>query len=533
MYIEVHMRRLISILILTSIALTPSPLISGTNKLNILVYPFKNTGSEKYSWISAGMTDTVISDLYRIKGVHVISERDRRKAIQEIKLGMTGLIREETIVKVGKITGANLIFTGSYLISGNRIRVNAKLIRVDTGQIEKSIKIDGVLEKIFDLQDRIIFSLMAETEKIRISDIKPVKLDSEDRQQIRSKQKPELSAYELYSRGLEVHYSNPQKALKYYLKALRISPDYFDALNRTGWVYYDLSMHQKSIKYYLIAEQVLRKQKLQHTNDFATIMNGLGAVYKLRGVFDKALRYYFRAIEIMDSLNMQKTSDYAATLGNIGVVYRHRGNYAKALEYYSKALRIYETLRMENTTDYASTLNNTGMAYKMMKKSDEALTYYFRAKKIEEFLGNQRTKHYATVLNNIALVYDDRGDHDTAFPYFQKSVKIMKDLGLTKTYEYAGTMNNVSAYYHKKGDQRKAIEYAFISKKIMEDLKLQNTSEYAFTLWWIAIYYHKLKKSCQGVPYLERAISILLQNSYPGITRARKNLQSIKRACRR
>lgn len=35
--------------------------------MNILVYPFENTGDKQYSWISAGMTDTVINDLMEIK----------------------------------------------------------------------------------------------------------------------------------------------------------------------------------------------------------------------------------------------------------------------------------------------------------------------------------------------------------------------------------------------------------------------------------------------------------------------------------
>ena len=35
--------------------------------MSILVYPFENTGDEQYSWISAGMTDTVINDLMGIK----------------------------------------------------------------------------------------------------------------------------------------------------------------------------------------------------------------------------------------------------------------------------------------------------------------------------------------------------------------------------------------------------------------------------------------------------------------------------------
>lgn len=513
--------------------LAARPVLSENRTMNILVYPFKNTGDKKYSWISAGMTDTVISDLNSLTGVHVISDRDRHRVLRELEVGMTGLLREETIVKAGKMTGANIIFTGSYLVWGNRIRVNAKLITVETAEVIKSTKLDGTLEKIFELQDSITISLMTEAEKVRIADVKPVVFGGEDRERIKRRSKPSFTAFEWYSRGLEVHDTNPQKALKFYLKALRISPDYFDALNRTGWIHYDLSQHRKALKYYRRAEEVLRKQGLQNSNNFATVMNGLGAVYQLQGAYDKSLRYYFKAEEIMESLKMQQTTDYAATTGNIGMVYRLRGEYQKALNYYFKALAIYEKLNLQDTTEAASVLNNIGMAYKMMKKYDKALNYFFRAKKIEERSGLQKTKHFATVLNNIATTYNDKGEHDTAFPYFQKNIEIMKELGLQKTYEYAGTMNNVSAHYHFKKNHQKAMEYALISKNIMEGLKLQNTSEYAITLWWIGIYHHKLKRSCQGIPYIEKAIRILRSNRYPRINAARKYLRILKRACGR
>jgi len=526
-------RRYLSPLVLIISILATRPVFSDSGTMNILVYPFKNTGDKKYSWIAAGMTDTVISDLNTLTGVHVISDRDRRRVARELELGMTGLLREETIVKAGKMTGANIIFTGSYLIWDNRIRVHAKLITVETGEIFRSTKLDGTLEKIFELQDSITISLMTEAEKIHIADVKPVVFGGKDRERISRRSKPSFTAFRWYSRGLEVHETNPQKALQYYLEALRISPDYFDALNRTGWIYYDISQHQKSIGYYRRAEEVLRKQRLQDSNNFATVMNGLGAVYQLQGAFDKSLQHYFRAEEIMENLKMQQTTDYAATTGNIGMVYRLRGDYQRALQYYFKALAIYEKLNLQDTIEAASVLNNIGMAYKMMKKNDTALTYFFRAKKIEERSGHQNTKHFATVLNNIATAYDDKGEPDTAFPYYQQNMKIMKELGLTKTYEYAATMNNVSSYYHSRGDQQKAMEYALLSKNIMEGLNLQNTSEYAITLWWIGIYHHKLKRSCQGIPYIEKAIRILRSNRYPGINAARKYLEILKRACGR
>ena len=59
------------------------------------------------------MTDTVINDLTGIKEVSVISNADRRKIMEEAKFSLSGLVADETMVKVGKLTGANIIFSGS------------------------------------------------------------------------------------------------------------------------------------------------------------------------------------------------------------------------------------------------------------------------------------------------------------------------------------------------------------------------------------------------------------------------------------
>jgi hypothetical protein len=47
-----------------------------SKQMNILVHPFENTGDKEYSWISAGMTDTVISDLTRIQNIQSRQEED-------------------------------------------------------------------------------------------------------------------------------------------------------------------------------------------------------------------------------------------------------------------------------------------------------------------------------------------------------------------------------------------------------------------------------------------------------------------------
>ena len=132
-------------------------------QMNILVLPFENTGDKEYAWISAGMTDSVISDLTHISNISIISNQDRKKVLEEMKFILSGLVVEDKMMKLGKLMGAHGIFMGSYLVSGNRIRVIAKLVNVETGKTENATKIDSTVNGIFELQDKVVFTLMGET----------------------------------------------------------------------------------------------------------------------------------------------------------------------------------------------------------------------------------------------------------------------------------------------------------------------------------------------------------------------------------
>lgn len=115
--------KLIKLAITIFLVISAIPL--SAKNMTILVHPFQNTGDKKFSWVSAGMTASTISDLGKIQEITVISESDRVKAYKEIEFAQTGLTAvDDNAVKVGEMLGANFIFTGNYLVVGNRIRVN-------------------------------------------------------------------------------------------------------------------------------------------------------------------------------------------------------------------------------------------------------------------------------------------------------------------------------------------------------------------------------------------------------------------------
>ncbi len=416
-------------------------------KMNILVYPFEYKGDKKYSWVSAGLTDTVISDLNKIKNVSVFSNEDRKKAVQEMELGMMGLFDEKTIVKTGNIMGANIIFTGSIQILGKKIRVNARLINVESTKVENTIKLDGAVEDLFDLQDRVTLGLISESQNISIADIKPVVVDDEDKKKITDNVKPGIAAFELYAKGLEIQDTNPREALNYFKQAIKKQPDYIEALIDAGFTASSsLNLWEESLNYLGKAETLNRQKGQTGTKEHAYIIKNIGHVKESRRDFPDAEKYYLKAKEIYDSLGLQNTKEYAHLIMAIGNAYDGQpGKKYKTPEYYNKSKEIYDNLGLQKTYKYAILIMNIGSMYCDKGQKNLCLEYYDKSRVIYENLGLQKTRNYAMLMNHIGWVYQLNSKYSTAREYYSKAREILDSLGLQKTRLYLNLMRNIES----------------------------------------------------------------------------------------
>jgi tetratricopeptide (TPR) repeat protein/TolB-like protein len=505
-----------------------TPAIAKT--MNILVYPFENTGDKQYSWISAGMTDTVITDLMGIREVSVISNADRRKIMEETKFILSGLVGEETMVKVGKLTGANIIFTGSYLVSKNNIRVNAHLINVETGRAESSAKIDGTLEKIFDLQDKVILTLLSETTKVIIPDVKQVRITEVENQKIQEKPKPQTTAYELYAKGLELKDTNPKEALTYYKKALEMDRNYVSALIRAGFTAGStLNLFDEALGYLTRADNILKSRKATNTNEYADLMRNIGIVYSSKGDLDRALRYYMDFQQIQDRLGLQNTEAYAKFMNNTGIVYWSKGDLDHALRYFMDSQQIRDRLGLQNTIGYANLMMNIGIVYSSKGDLDRALRYYMDSQQIQDRLGLQNTIGYANLMGNIGNVYQSKGDLDRGLEYQIDCQQIQDRLGLQNTAGYAILMLNIGVVYYSKGNLDRALRYYTDCQQIRDRLGLQNTAYYADLLSNIGLLYEKKGDKEMAGRYYRNSYDIYVRTGYIGLNRdnALRNAQRL------
>ena len=111
----------------------------------VAVVPFVNiSGLAEDDWIGAGFAETVAVDLERVANLAAVDADEGR-----------GLLPRE----VGRLLGTPWVVSGAYQRVGDRVRITARLVHVDTGMVARTANVTGRLRELFTLQDRIAAAL--------------------------------------------------------------------------------------------------------------------------------------------------------------------------------------------------------------------------------------------------------------------------------------------------------------------------------------------------------------------------------------
>ena len=144
--------------------------VSMTNPPKTLaILPFENnsvTDAERFAPLSKGLPAMLTTDLNRNGAGLKLIERDKIQALlKEIAFGQTGVVDESQAVKVGKILGAQAIALGSFMVLGENIRIDVRIIKVETSELFLAESIMGESNNFMNLEqnlaDRIADSMKA------------------------------------------------------------------------------------------------------------------------------------------------------------------------------------------------------------------------------------------------------------------------------------------------------------------------------------------------------------------------------------
>ena len=148
-------------LLLLPVSLFPTLPVAAAPAVPIVaVMPFKDLSGSRGS-IGEAIRETVTTDLKEISGVKVIERSfiDKVLAEQNLQTQRADLDPTST-VKIGKLLGASLVVAGAYQKAGANVRLTARFVQVQTGEIVGSAKVDGAATDFLQLQDRVTTALL-------------------------------------------------------------------------------------------------------------------------------------------------------------------------------------------------------------------------------------------------------------------------------------------------------------------------------------------------------------------------------------
>ena len=120
------------------------------------------TGTKETTSYGEAIPDLLTAFLTADSNLQLVERAQIKKILEEMALGQTGIVDEETKAKIGKMTGAKFLITGRAMIVGQQLFITAKIMSTETSQVGALIakgptdgKLDEIVQDLGDEDQRL------------------------------------------------------------------------------------------------------------------------------------------------------------------------------------------------------------------------------------------------------------------------------------------------------------------------------------------------------------------------------------------
>ena len=398
----------------SAMEMSASAFPEGQSLKSIAVLPFVNMSSDPdQDYFCDGISEEIIDALTQLDNLRVIA-RTSAFSFKDKNLD----VRE-----IGQILDVNTLLEGSLRKSGNRVRINTKLISVLDGSHIWTNRYDRELEDIFAIQEDIATNVATELKGIL----------TKDEKEVLKPQKTGIETYEYYLKGLELFRQlDVFESRRMFEKAIEIDSEYAPVHSGLsdvlGQIY---EWHGGDNSDLLLAERHSKKALALDPN-WAEGHTSYGFILSLQKKYDEAEREFKEAIR----LNPNSYDAYY----RFGRYCFARGNIQASADLFLKASEV----RLE---DFQSLLLlSQSLEILGDGKKDAALKEGLRrVKKHLEINPNDRR---ALSLGASSLY--GSGEKKEALEWINKAITLYPEDG--------GVIFNGACLFAKSGDNQKAID---------------------------------------------------------------------------
>jgi tetratricopeptide (TPR) repeat protein len=282
-----------------------------------LVFPFENGGAPaRLDWIGEGLEELTIQWLSN-SGQAVYSHDGRLSEMDRYSLPATAKLSRATMLHVAQELDADFVVFGTFASDGQNLTVNARVLRVSPVALLPVVRESGPLEKLMDLQSKVIWRLLATNDRNYYLSLT----------EFNKRQRPlRLDAFEQYIRGLLAN--DDEVRLRDLKEASRLEPEWPEPAFALGEIYYARNDCASALPWFA---------KIPASHDRSVEAVFASGVCRLRlSQADKAEQVFSSLQKGLQSSSVSG-ADLPEILNNLALAEARQGNFPPAVTALSRA----------------------------------------------------------------------------------------------------------------------------------------------------------------------------------------------------
>jgi tetratricopeptide (TPR) repeat protein len=414
-------------------------LASSAEKIAVAVMPFQNmTNDSTFNNLQDAIQLNLISALsntgeFRIRQEETISTLMRIEGLESdshVSPVMAG--------ELSKKLSADIFIYGNIQKAGSLMRINAQLVDTKTMDVLTSLEInfpcnENNLLSITDSLRRKVTDFLLISKIMKKNPVYQILTPPTT--------SPEAFSYFIYGSNALHTKADFRTAISWYLKAVAIDSNFYDACYMLMGAYANEGMAEQSLKLLLKLykkrdqmppdlqmwvnyayackfespfEQLKILKQMQEIDDQDIgLPYPIGNIYLRLGQFDKAITEYKKTMDIVHRIGQKDSWIYAS----LGEAYHLKGEYRKEKKIYKQAEKYYVD---HNSISFSWVVKDQAILSFALKDSDAANRYIEKYRSIL----NENSWSEADIVGALAAIYSRANVLDKAETYYRKLLSL-------------------------------------------------------------------------------------------------------------
>jgi TolB-like protein len=153
------------VLLVAAVALPAAVTAQVDSRPGVAVLLFSHGGSfgqgrEDITALEVGLQQLFIEELALNTNLRLVERTRLRELIAEQDLAAEGRVDARTAARLGQLVGARYVVTGSYLETGGRFHLGARIVDSETGELLKADRLEGRRADVYRLTLELATRLM-------------------------------------------------------------------------------------------------------------------------------------------------------------------------------------------------------------------------------------------------------------------------------------------------------------------------------------------------------------------------------------